>query len=1009
MMKKKPIVLRILPWLLLAAVLAGVGYVGYLLYGRPEAEPLYTAEIYRFEEEEPETIILDNGKLHLELDPLTTQFVLTDPYGHEWKSNPISNPEESGENIASGENKNALASPLNVYYRLPKKGVDNMYDAYTYSVSRSAYQIRKISDTEAEVTYSLGDIAREFILPESLIKDRYDEISDAVKASGVSKKQFTGKYSGKKTKKVLGNLAEGSQQEKEEASSLINSYPQIAAQDIYLITAEDTRNLEALAVLLEKIGYTEKERDLDIVLSRSTYQYTYHLYTPEEITTLQSGDAEEQALAGRLLEKAPELSVEPMYILQRAGQIITAEMISELQAGNEEQAALAAELLEKNPEIGSTAYTVIPFDGEEAATLYTVAELVDESAYSEGEKLLEKGIFEASEKPVTVLFDVTVRYRLDGEDFVAEVPYSEMKFNSANASLSYISVLPMFGAVGAREDGTYEDGYLLVPEGGGALIRFDNGELRASSYYADAYGYDYAVKRKEFISETKAYYPVFGILRENQSFFCTVEEGSAFASIRADINGRTSGTERSSYNYANAQVQVLHVDEYNVSAKTSELQLMFEKVIPDTTLVQRYRFTDSGDYAKLAAAYGDYLREHHPELKDKQASEDVPVSVELIGSIDKRVVTAGLPVQKVLATTTFGQGQAILEGLSGAGIRNLNARYTGWLRGGIRQKALTGVHVLNELGGERGARELIARAKELNVPLCFDGMTAFVYDSGLTDGFMSTRDAARFTTREPVSLFEYSPIYYTEDEDQKTYFLVKPDYAKTNAGRLISWLQKNGACGITFRDIGFLLSADYDPNHTTTREQVKALNIQTLRDARAAGERVMIKGGFDFTLPYADLVTDMDLEGNRYVLVEKYIPFYQIAIHGMTDYTGKALNLQGDYQTALLRSVEYGAGLNFSFMAEDASVTRETVYTGLYGTSFDSWEEEAKKAVLRYQEEAKGLNRQRIIGHEYLTGNVTVTTYEDGTKVYVNYGTEEYRGEARVPARDYLIVEKEGK
>ena len=40
---------------------------------------------------------------------------------------------------------------------------------------------------------------------------------------------------------------------------------------------------------------------------------------------------------------------------------------------------------------------------------------------------------------------------------------------------------------------------------------------------------------------------------------------------------------------------------------------------------------------------------------------------------------------------------------------------------------------------------------------------------------------------------------------------------------------------------------------------------------------------------------------------------------------------------------------------------------------------------------------------------MTVTTYEDGTKVYVNYGTEEYRGEARVPARDYLIVEKEGK
>ena len=80
-MKKKPIIWRILPWLLLVAILCGIGYVGYLLWGRPEAEPLYTAEIYRFEGTDPEPVVLDNGKLHLELDQTTTQFVLTDAYG----------------------------------------------------------------------------------------------------------------------------------------------------------------------------------------------------------------------------------------------------------------------------------------------------------------------------------------------------------------------------------------------------------------------------------------------------------------------------------------------------------------------------------------------------------------------------------------------------------------------------------------------------------------------------------------------------------------------------------------------------------------------------------------------------------------------------------------------------------------------------------------------------------------------------------------------------------------
>lgn len=1007
-MKKKPLIQRLIPWVLLVAVLGVIGYVGYLLWGQPEAAPAYTAEIVRYEGDYQEPLVLDNGKIHLEMDPETTQFVLTDAFGHEWKSNPFSDPAASGETIASGENRNALASPLNIYYRLPKKAVDNLYDAYTYSVSRSAYQIRKIDDSTLEVTYSIGDIAREFVLPETLIKDRYDELTDAVKAAGVSKKQFTGKYTGRKSGTVRDNLTGEKKDKREEAAGLMNAYPQLALQDIYTINVDDNNNLQSLADLLGRTGYTEEDMRLDTILSRSSYRYSYHLYTPEEIAALRQGSEEDQQLAGKLLEIYPALSERNGYIFRREGQVVTPAGMEELLAGSEEQIAYANQILDAFPEAQSEPFTVMPVGQEQADRLYTAEELLDEAFYSEGERLLEKRMFEAAEKPVSVLFDVTVRYRLDGNDFVAEVPYSELKYNSANASLSYISLLPMFGAVGAGEDGTYEKGWLLVPEGGGALIGFNNQEFSQSGYSTDVYGYDYGIKRDEFITEPKVYFPLFGILRENQSFFCVVEDGSSFVSIRADINGNETGTERSSYNYANAKVQVIHLDHYNVSAKTSELQLMYEKRIPNQRIVQRYRFTDSGDYARLASAYGDYLRETYPELKEKQSSEDVPVSVELIGAIDKRVVVAGLPVQKVVPTTTFGQAGDILGTLRESGVRNLNARVAGWLKGGVKQKTLTGVRVLNELGGEKGAEALMEKARSYGIPLYFDGITAFAYDSGLLDGFVAARDAARYITREVNEISRYSPVFYTEEDDDGSFYLVRPEYARENASRLISWLKRKGADGIAFRDIGFMLSADYNPNRTTDRETVRRMNIGTLKEAREAGRKVMIKGGFDFTLPYADLVTDMDLSGKRYILLDRYIPFYQIAIHGMTDYTGKPLNLEGDYQTELLRSVEYGAGLNFTFMAENASVTQETRYTGLYGATYADWEREAVDAILRYQREAAGLNRQRIVGHEELSDDVRMTVYEDGTRVFVNYGTKEYRGDITVPARDYAIAGKEG-
>ena len=75
----------------------------------------------------------------------------------------------------------------------------------------------------------------------------------------------------------------------------------------------------------------------------------------------------------------------------------------------------------------------------------------------------------------------------------------------------------------------------------------------------------------------------------------------------------------------------------------------------------------------------------------------------------------------------------------------------------------------------------------------------------------------------------------------------------------------------------------------------------------------------------------------------------------------------------------------------------------------DNRHEEAKEIILRYQREAAGLNSLRIVGHGQLSETLTVTEFEDGTRVYVNYGTEDSTGEVSVPARDYLVVREEGK
>ena len=615
-----------------------------------------------------------------------------------------------------------------------------------------------------------------------------------------------------------------------------------------------------------------------------------------------------------------------------------------------------------------------------------------EANYSQEDFEIDQQLVAGTRSNNGPVFNASVIYKLDGGDLLVEVPYDSLCCEGGNP-MTYISVLPMFGAAGVNQEG-----FMLIPEGGGAIINNNNGKLSQSPYYANLYGWDYATERKEAVSETRNAFPVFGMGQPDGSFICIVEGASSYCGINADIAGRFN-----SYNFVYGKYNVLHYDRFNVSNRTAQLLYMYENEIPDDVLIQRYHFLAGDSYVDMANSYGEYLRSQ-PDMRGDVASEDIPVNVELIGAINKTVVKFGIPVDSCVATTTFAKASDIMNELVSSGVKDLNIRMTGWSNGGVRQKVLTGIHVVNQMGGENGMKQLIADAKARNVSLFFDGINCFAYDSGIFDGFMPFSHAARFTTREQVKLYPYDIVTYQQADWNDPFYLARPEYAHQNALNLLNGLKKRAAEGVAFRDIGNLLSADYYNRNTVTREEVKAMNVEILKETVKDGLKVSIKEGNDYAIPYADLITDMNLTGNAYAIIDKRIPFYQIALHGSKNYTGEAINLSGDYVTALLECAEYGAGLNFSFMEADNTIVQDSAYSCYTASGYERWKDQAIPAIVRYQTEMAGLNRQTIADHEYLTEEVVLTTYADGTRVYVNYSSEDYDiGTAQVPARDYLV------
>jgi hypothetical protein len=91
-------------------------------------------------------------------------------------------------------------------------------------------------------------------------------------------------------------------------------------------------------------------------------------------------------------------------------------------------------------------------------------------------------------------------------------------------------------------------------------------------------------------------------------------------------------------------------------------------------------------------------------------------------------------------------------------------------------------------------------------------------------------------------------------------------------------------------------------------------------------------------------------------------------------------------------------------MKEASSILQDSNYTYLFAAEYDKWKEKANEIYSSYDKELGHCFNQFITDHERLADGVFVTSYEDGTKVYVNYNQTDFEQDGLiVPARDYIV------
>lgn len=617
--------------------------------------------------------------------------------------------------------------------------------------------------------------------------------------------------------------------------------------------------------------------------------------------------------------------------------------------------------------------------------------------YTEEERNKDSENYNVSRNSGKPIFDITVQYILEGAEFIVKVPMDKIEYNK-DYPIVELSILPYMGAAN-----TEEKGFVLVPDGTGGIINFNNGKTGQQTYLSDMYGWDYGISRDMVVDESKSTFPMFAISNETygNSFICVSEEGSSYSSVKSDIAGKENG-----YNYGRFVYKMVHGEDMDISSKSDTTVRSYEASLPKENLTQRYLFSDKTDYVSLANSYRKYLMNRYPELTKKEES-NVPMAVEIVGAVDNTEHILGYPVTRSLALTTYAQAQDILKQLKGAGVESLSAKYTGWFNTGVKQKSAAKINLVGRLGDKSDLKSLATYASSTGgLDLFMNAKFMYVMKDKFFDGFSVNRDAAKYVSREICELYTLDPIIFQTNEDYEDcdlYYLVKPSYTIDNIDKYLDKIKSYGVSNIGFEDVGNTLAGDYNPKDRVSRETSMNMQVDKMKALKESGSLVMTTSGNQYAVPYSDYITDVDIDTRTVNIIDESVPFYQIALHGLVNYSGSAINLSEDQTDMILKSAETGAGLYYTFMYAPTSDLQDGEFTQFYACNFMDWKDTAIELYNKFNTNLGDTYNQYIVAHEKLANGVYKTTYESGKSVIVNYNYADYNYNGKtVPKRDFI-------
>jgi hypothetical protein len=551
--------------------------------------------------------------------------------------------------------------------------------------------------------------------------------------------------------------------------------------------------------------------------------------------------------------------------------------------------------------------------------------------------------------------ELTYEVTLTERGFDVSLRQDSIKENS-NALLSNVSIYPFFGA--AKKE--LIPGYIMVPDGVGALFRFDQFEDFTSPYQKPFYGRDFAIST--FVDETSitgddlnltanTYGAIHGI--NQQGYLNILKEGQAYATLTvypADVItdfffAYTTFTYRSSYR-----------QPLNQSQTNSVLRVQEETNPFDIHMDYQLLSNEQANYVGMAQTYQEYLIQR--ENLELNLDAHQPLHLDILMQDNERVFIGR---NTFLMTTA----KDILNMIESFDDDMLYLTLRGTSDHGYSGASLDIFPLSSDLGSKEDWESIFTK-QNVSIYLYLEPLK--LYTNGR---FHSQLEIAR--GRHLLS--------YRFSDDYGTYDYVNPYNYETYLQSKIEAITAFGFDGVAFENLGNTIYGSFGDSPFTRGE--------VLDLTKTLVSHQTVYQGYDFAFG-SDALFQMPLTHSQHAKMTDTVPFITYALAGYQDVFGPYHNYFGNTSNMLLKMIDFHVSPSFQITQESPYRLLNSPNQTWFSTRFSIWENEIHRQKNVIYDVLRDVQGETIINRLIPEIGISIVTYSSGNKIIINYTNEDY-------------------